>query len=86
MWSLFYFKADRHFGEDNTKFEMEIAENGPLLIHADRILKNAIYKYWSNTESRKQHFVSKASDDLKTTSKVILRLKKEGSRLSFKKI
>ena len=55
---------------------MEIAENGPLLIHADRILKNAIDKYWSNTETGKWHFVSKASDDLKTTSKVIARLKK----------
>ena len=63
--------------EDNAKFEMEIKDNGPLLIHADRILKNAMDKYWSNTESRKQHFVSKASDDLKTTSKVIARLKKK---------
>ena len=64
-----HFKADCQLGEDNTEFEMEIAENGPLLIHADGILKNAIDKYWSNTETGKWHFVSKASDNLKTTSK-----------------
>ena len=62
---------------------MKIAENGPLLIHADRILKNAMDKHWSNTKTKKQHFVSKASDDLKPTSKVIARLKKEMSILSF---
>ena len=55
---------------------MGIAENGLLLIHADRILKNAIDKYWSNTETGKWHFVSKGSDDLKTASTVIARLKK----------
>ena len=32
-------------------------------------------KYWSNTGTGKWHFVSKAYDDLKTTSKVIARLK-----------
>ena len=48
---------------------MGIAENGPLLIHADGILKTAMDKYWSNTESGKWHFVSKASYNLKFTSK-----------------
>ena len=58
------------------EFEMDIAESGPLLIHADRILKNTIDKYCSNTETGKWHFVSKGSDDLKTASKVIARQKK----------
>ena len=81
-----HFKADLQPGEDNAEFEHKIAENGPLLIRADRILKNARDKYWSNTETGKWHFVSKASDDLKTTSKVIVRLKKEKSRSSLMEI
>ena len=40
-----HFKIDRQLGEENADFEMEIAENGPLLIHADRILKNAMDIY-----------------------------------------
>ena len=36
---------------NNDEFEMDIAENGLLLIHADRILKNTMDKYWSNTET-----------------------------------
>ena len=50
----------------------------PSLIHAYRILLNAMDKNWSNTETGKWPFVSKASDDAKTTSKVIGRLKKKG--------
>ena len=34
-------------------------------------------KYWSNTETGKWPFVSKASDDAKATRKVIARLKKK---------
>ena len=48
-----HFKIDRQLGEENADFEMEIAENGPLLIHADNILKNAMDKYWSTTETGK---------------------------------
>ena len=43
-------------------------------------------QYWPNTETGKRHFVRKASDDLKTTSEVKARLKKERSRLSFMEI
>ena len=78
-----HFKADRQLGEENAELEMEISENGPLLIHADKILKTAMDKYWSTTEIGRWHFVSKGSDNLKTTSKVVARLKKERSRLSF---
>ena len=42
------FKADRQLGEDNVEFEIYIAENGTLLMHADGILKNTMDKYWSN--------------------------------------
>ena len=52
-----HFKADHQLGEDNAEFEMEISESEPLLIHANRILKNAMDKYWSNTETGKWHFV-----------------------------
>ena len=50
----------------------------PSLIHAYGILLNAMDKNWSNTETGKWPFVTKASDDAKTTSKVIGRLKKKG--------
>ena len=66
-----HFQADRQLSKDNGEFEMEIAENGPLLIHADGILKNAMDKYWSNTETGKWHFVRKASDNLTSTTKVV---------------
>ena len=56
---------------------------GNLLIHADRILKTAMDKYWSSTETGRWHFVSKGSDNLKTTSKVVARLENKRSRLSF---
>ena len=69
-----HFKVDRQLVEDNAEFEIEISESGPLLIHANRILKNAMDKYWSNTETGKLPFESKASDDAKTTSKVMIRL------------
>jgi len=62
---------------------MEIAENGPLLIHADNLLKIAIDKYWSNTKDGKWHFISKTSEGLNMNSKVIVRLKKQRSKLSF---
>ena len=39
-------------------------------------------KYWSTTETGKWLFV-RASKDLKTTSKVVARLQKERSKLSF---
>ena len=63
---------------------MEIAENGPLLIHADNLLKNAMDKYWSHcTKDGKWHFIRKTSKGLNMNSDVIIRLKKQRSKLSF---
>ena len=75
-----HLKADRQMNEDNAEEEMEIAENGPLLVHADNLLNQAMNKYWNNSE---WHFIKTKTEGLLHTSKVIDRLKKEKSKLSF---
>ena len=57
-----HFKVDRKLVEENAEFEMEISENGPLLIHADKILKKAMNKYWTNTQAGEWHFLRKNSE------------------------
>ena len=70
--------------EENAEDEMEIAENGPLLIYADSILKKAMNSYWKNeTVSGKWHFVKQSSQRLISQSQVISRLKSQKSKLSF---
>ena len=50
---------------------MEIAEIGPLVQHADKLLKQAMDKYWTNkTESGAWHFVNKKGELMFTKSKV----------------
>ena len=79
-----HFKVDRQLDEENAEGEMEIAENGPLLVHADRLLKKAMEKYWrSVNQSGEWHFIRKKSEGLFIKSKVIDRLKSEKSKLSF---
>ena len=79
-----HLKVDRQLGEDNAEEEMEIAENGPLLQHAGKLLKRAMDKYWKNTtESGAWHFVQKRGELMCTTSKVFSRLVTKGSTLGF---
>ena len=79
-----HFKADRQLGEENAEFEMEIAENGPLLIHADSIFKKAMNSYWKNESvSGKWHFMKQSSQSLISQSQTISRLKSQKSKLSF---
>ena len=57
-----HLKIDRQMKEENAEEEMEIAENGPLLIHADRILKRAMDNYWKDVNQIGEwHFVQKKS-------------------------
>ena len=67
---------------------MEIAENGPLLVHADKILKKAMDTYWKETGTGtglkgEWHFISKSSATLFKQSKVLDRFKKEKSKLTY---
>ena len=78
-----HLKVDRQMDEENAEEEMEIAENGPLLVHADKILKEAMNKYWKKNGSGEWHFVRKQSESVFVQSKVLDRLKGEKSRLGF---
>ena len=79
-----HLKIDRQMKEENAEEEMEIAENGPLLIHADRILKRAMDKYWKDlNQIGEWHFVQKKFARLMVKSKVIDRLKAERSKFGF---
>ena len=57
---------------------MEIEENGPLLVHADNLLNQAMNKYCNNSD---WHFIKTKTEGL--LSEVIDRLKKEKSKHSF---
>ena len=43
-----HFDANRQLKEAQALEEMEIAENGPEFVHADRLLANSMEKYWKN--------------------------------------
>ena len=62
---------------------MEIAENGPTLFKADRILERAINEYWKETTKNwKWHFLRTSSigSNEKIGSKTASRLLKKGSK------
>ena len=74
-----HFDSKRQVKEDYALDEMEIAENGPNLPNADKILASAMDKYWqAKGEGIDWHFCHK-TEDVKTytgTSKVVDRLMK----------
>ena len=58
-----HFDKKRQLQETHALEEMEIAENGPHLVHADKILKTAMNKYWAeNSTDGVWHFCHKSSD------------------------
>ena len=74
--------------EDHALEEMLIAENGPLVHHADPILRRAMDKYWKNKDIKhgKWHFVRKTNDIRKYTGgscKVIGKIPDTKSKLPF---
>ena len=40
--------SNRQLNVSNALEEMEIAENGPELVHADKIITSAMNKYWQD--------------------------------------
>ena len=64
-----HFDAKRQLKEINALDEMEISENGPDLVHADKILTSAMSKYWQDkSKDGVWHFCHK-SDDIRTYNK-----------------
>ena len=65
---------------------MEIADNGPTLAKADKILKAAMIVYWEKKNfSGEWHFMHR-SEDIRICSgksKVMTKLMNETSKLSF---
>ena len=53
-----HYTSSRQMSEDHALEEMTIAENGPLLHHADSLLKRAMNRYWTeNTRDGRWHFL-----------------------------
>ena len=65
-----HFYSKRQLREDQTFDEMEIAENGPEFVHADKLLSFAMDKYWTEKSSvgGSWKFCHK-SEDIRTASK-----------------
>ena len=78
-----HFKVDRQLDENRAEEEMEISENGPLLIHADKLLLAAMNKYWKSNGNGEWHFVKKGRDNMFKQSKVLNKLKNQKSKLAF---
>ena len=82
-----HFDAKRQLKESHALEEMEIAENGPELVHADKLLNNAMDKYW-NSKAQSDgswHFCHK-SEDIRTyskQSKVVQKLLKVKPKFPF---
>ena len=67
---------------------MEIAENGPELVHADKILTKAMSEYWAeNSVDGKWHFCHKSSDirTYSNNSKVVQKLLNTKPKFPFMK-
>ena len=60
-----HFDASRQLDEDHALEEMFIAENGPNIVHADKLLISAMNRYWKDqSKDGGWHFCHK-SDDLR---------------------
>ena len=77
------FLVDRQLDENRAEEEMGISENGPLLIHADKLLLAAMNKYWKRNGNGEWHFVRKDRDNMFKQSQVLNRLKNQKSKLAF---
>lgn len=77
----------RSISEDRLLNELIVAINGPLVQHADDIIKTALQRYWEKSKSsndRSGHFVRRSENisDF-TVSKVVDKLVAEPPRLPF---
>ena len=65
-----YFDANGQLEDMHALDEMEIAENGPEFVHADKIIKQSMDSYWRNNGScdGSWHFCQK-NEDIRTFTK-----------------
>ena len=68
-----HLKVDRQITEEHAEEEMEIAENGPLLVHAVMILRKAMTGAWHFVQTRQENIFARSMD----------RLQVEKSKLGF---
>ena len=81
-----HFDAKRQLKEVHALDEMIIAENGPNLVHADKLLTSAMDKYWKEkSQDGSWHFCHR-SEDIRTfsnNSKVVQKLLNVKSKFPF---
>ena len=82
---LLCFDKSRQMTAENAHKEMFIAENGPILVRADNLLKRALDRYFlEETKKKEWHFYhSDQSRHHQAESLTVRRLKMEKSKLSF---
>ena len=83
-----HFGKNRQLSEEHALEEMLIAENGPILVHADSIIRKSLNSYFREhnpTDAGKWHFIKVRSRIQENTNKslVMERMMKEKSKLSF---
>ena len=83
-----HFGKNRQLTEEHALDEMLIAENGPILVHADPIIRRSLNSYFrqhNQSDGGKWHFLKTKSRVQENNDKsiVIERLKAERSKLSF---
>ena len=81
-----HFDAKRQLKEIHALDEMIIAENGPNLVHADKLLTSAMDKYWKEkSQDGSWHFCHRSEDirTFSTNSKVIQKLLNVKSKFPF---
>ena len=58
-----HFDASRQLEEGNALEKMFIAQNGPNIVHADKLLKSALDSYWNEmSRDGAWHFCHKSED------------------------
>ena len=82
-----HFTSSSQLTEEHALEEMVIAENGPLLQHADSIIENAMEHYWkSGDKDGVWHFLRRSENIRSFTGdsgKVVSRMLKDVSKLPF---
>ena len=81
-----HFTKSRQLEEEHKMQEMEIAENGPILVRAEPVLKEAMQKYWDAHNNGCWHFL-RTSRNIKsyegTEGKTVSKLLKQKSSFPF---
>ena len=88
LWNLLFLSGPHHFDktrqltEENALNEMEIAENGPSIFRADRLIEKKMDNYWKGTTKKGEWHFIRSSEIVfsRGQGKTVSRLLKEGSK------